>query len=113
MGLSMEMSDDTISGSGYEGITFLKYKEELENEAKYLRTEKGVNAIVLLSHIGLWCGEEDNLTLNMYQPSDKQEECRQDFDLYKLIFALDEGIIDAVVTGHSHREIHHFIRNIQ
>ena len=112
VGLSMEMSDDTISGSGYEGIMFLKYKEELENEAKYLRTEKGVNAIVLLSHIGLWCGEEDNLTLNMYQPSDKQEECRQDFDLYKLIFALDEGIIDAVVTGHSHREIHHFIRNI-
>ena len=112
VGLSMKMEDNQISGSGYEGIEFLDYKTELENEAKNLRTEQGVNAVILLSHIGLGCGEGNNLTLNMYKPTDEQEECNKDSNVYKIINELDEGIIDAVVTGHSHREVHHFIKNI-
>ena len=111
VGLTMQMTEQTISGKGYEGINFLKYKNELVSESQKLRKE-GVNAIVLLSHIGLGCGNGNNLTLNMYKPEDKQEECNQGSDIYKLIYEIEEGTIDAVVTGHSHREVHHFIRNI-
>ena len=32
--------------------------------------------------------------------------------LYNLLFELDKGIIDAVVTGHSHWENHIFVNNI-
>ena len=112
VGLSMEMLNNAISGSGYEDIIFLKYKDELENEAKKLREENNLNSVILLCHIYLDCGK-DNLTLNMYKPSDfTDEECNKESALYKLINSLDEGIIDAIVTGHSHREVHHFIKNI-
>lgn len=112
VGLSMEMYEDQISGSGFEGIKFLDYKEELISESKYLRNEEGVNAVILLCHIGIGCGQGNNLTLNMYKPSDEQEECSHDSDLYKIINEIDEGTIDAVITGHSHRQVHHFIKGI-
>ena len=78
--LTMQMTEQTISGKGYEGINFLKYKNELVSESQKLRKE-GINAIVLLSHIGLGCGNGNNLTLNMYKPEDKQEECNQGSDI--------------------------------
>ena len=112
VGLSMNMPKNQISGEGFDNIKFLSYKDELVQESKKLRNENGVNAVVLLSHIGIGCGQGNNLTLNMYKPTDEQESCNQGSDLYALINSIDEGVIDAVVTGHSHREVHHWIRNI-
>jgi len=112
VGLSMNMLENQISGQGYEGIMFLNYKEELVAESNKLRIEGNVNAVVLLSHIGIGCGTGNNLTLNMYKPTDVQESCNKGSDLYTLINSIDEGVIDAVVTGHSHREVHHWIKNI-
>ena len=66
VGLSMEMYEDQISGSGFEGIKFLDYKEELISESKYLRNEEGVNAVILLCHIGIGCGQGNNLTHNLF-----------------------------------------------
>ena len=112
VGLTMDMRGYSISGEGYEDIQFLDYKDELVSEASNLREKSGVNAVVLLAHIGLGCGAGNNLTLNIYKPTDEQEECNQGSDLYKIIYDIEEGLIDAVVTGHSHREVHHFVRNI-
>ena len=112
VGLSMNMPKNQITGEGFDNIKFLSYKDELVEESKKLRNENGVNAVVLLSHIGLGCGQGNNLTLNMYKPTDEQESCSQSSELYTLINSIDEGVIDAVVTGHSHREVHHWIRNI-
>ena len=110
IGLTMIIKKDQIWGKGYEGIKFNEYKDELISEAKNLRKENGVKAVVLLSHVGIDCG--NNLKLNMYKPSDIQETCKEDTELYKLLNDLDERIIDAVVTGHSHKEVHHFIKKI-
>jgi len=106
----MIIKKDQIWGKGYEGIKFNEYKDELISEAKNLRKENEVKAVVLLSHVGIDCG--NNLKLNMYKPSDIQETCKEDTELYMLLNDLDEGIIDAVVTGHSHKEVHHFIKKI-
>ena len=112
IGLSMRMIDNQIYGKGYEKIIFLDYKDELVAEANELRKRDRVNAVVLLSHIGIGCGKGNNVTLNMYKPTDEQESCNEDSDLYNLINSIEEGTIDAVVTGHSHREVHHWIKNI-
>ena len=112
VGLTMKMAENQIVGKGFDTIIFLDYKDELIMEANKLRKENGVNAVILLSHIDIFCGDIDNLTLNMYKPSDKQENCSNSSDLYTLINSLDEGIIDAVITGHSHREVHHWIKKI-
>ena len=108
----MKMTENQIVGKGFDTIIFLDYKDELIMEANKLRKENGVNAVILLSHIDIFCGDIDNLTLNMYKPSDKQENCSNSSNLYTLINSLDEGIIDAVITGHSHREVHHWIKKI-
>ena len=112
IGLSMRMIDNQIYGKGYKKIVFLDYKDELVAEANELRKRDGVNAVVLLSHIGLGCGKGNNVTLNMYKPKDEQESCDTNSDLYNLINSIEEGTIDAVVTGHSHREVHHWIKDI-
>ena len=112
VGLTLKMEKNQIHGKGFEEIEFLNYKEELISEANKLRKENNVNAVILLSHIGSGCGIGNNLTLNMYKPTDVQESCDEESDIYTLINSLDEGIIDGIVTGHSHREVHHWINNI-
>ena len=112
IGLTLNMTQSQIAGAGFEGIVFLDYKEELVSEANKLREESKVNAVVLLSHLDMKCGDVDNLTLNIYKPTDVQEKCNNDSGLYKLIDSLDEGVIDAIVTGHGHREVHHWVKKI-
>ena len=112
VGLSKEMTKQEISGSGYDDIVFLNYKNELTAEAKKLREEDKVHSVILLAHIGIGCGNEDVLDLNMYTKQTKQNYCNSDSELYILLNSLDEGVIDAVITGHSHREVHHWINNI-
>lgn len=114
IGLAYNMTKGEIYGDGFDNIRFDEYKEELEKNAKILREENGVNAVVLLSHIGIICGKENNLTLNMYKPTDEQETCGSGLgaDLFDLIQKLKKGTIDAIVTGHSHREAHHFVNDI-
>ena len=112
IGLSISRTEYQLSGKGYDGITFLDYKNELTSEANFLRKNNKLNAVILLSHIGIECGDKNNLTLNMFKPSDELGECNKDSDLYNLLFELDKGTIDAVVTGHSHWENHIFVNDI-
>ena len=114
VGFTRILGKKDISGKGYENIVFKEYKKILEEEARYLKYNEKVNAVVLLSHIGFSCadGLDVNMTLNMYKPSDKQEECSKDSELTILLNNIEEGLIDAVVTGHSHFEVHHWIGDI-
>ena len=112
VGLTLKMTENNINGKGFEDLIFLDYKDELVIEANQLRREKGVNAVILLAHIATQCGYADNLTLNLYKPSDNQEDCIEEAEIYQLIKSLDKGVIDAVVTGHSHKEVHHWIEGV-
>ena len=54
IGLTMFLTKNKITGAGYENFNFKEYKTILEAEAKQLKTEGKVNAVVLLSHIGFY-----------------------------------------------------------
>jgi len=112
IGLSIKMEQQQIAGKGFEDIIFLNYKDELVSESNKLRNEDKVNAVILLSHLAIGCGNENNLTLNMFKPTDKQESCETESDIFTLINSIDEGVIDAVVTGHSHKEVHNWVNGI-
>ena len=112
IGLTLKRNKGQIAGKGFDDMIFLDYKSELISEVKKLKKENGINAIILLSHLGLECKEDNNMTLNIYGPSTIEENCNKDSDMYKLLYSIDEGLIDAVVTGHSHQENHYFINNI-
>ena len=114
VGLAMTLKQRQIGGNGYENVVFQDYKNILETEAKKLKEEKKVNAVVLLSHIGFWCDNETDaiLKLNIYKPNDEQEKYSQESELITLFNSLEKGLVDAIVTGHSHDEMHHWLGDI-
>jgi len=111
VGLSRLMSKKELSGKGYDSIEFLNYRNELISEANKLRGE-GCHAVLLLTHIGLSCGTEKNMNLNMYTTKSEQELCDTGSELYQLLLSLEKDVIDGVITGHYHQQIHHWINDI-
>jgi 2',3'-cyclic-nucleotide 2'-phosphodiesterase (5'-nucleotidase family) len=113
IGLSKELKKDEIKGKGYDDITFLNYKNELTAEAKRLRQEDECNAVLLLTHMGITCGTtEKNLELNMYTSKTAQDLCESEDELYQLIISLESDLIDGIISGHNHLQIHHWVYDI-
>ena len=75
-----------------KNVSFQSYKTDWEKESNKLK-EKGANAIILLSHIGLLC---NNLTetakLNMYNKNIVQSEFQYDGNLLLLIFKRNKAM---------------------
>ena len=98
----------------WDNITFQSYETDLEKESIYLR-EKGANAIILLSHIGLLCPKTNETSkIDMYNKTTKQTECEHDGNsfLYPFLNKIKPGIIDAVIGGDTHNNVHHWIKDI-
>ena len=98
----------------WDNITFFSYMEGLEEEAKKLRKD-GANAILLLTHVGLICNQSEAMKLNMYNKSTIQTPCYRDDKnsaLFKLLDSLPSGMIDGIIGGDTHNEMHHWENNI-
>ena len=120
IGLSFNMKNDKKlpntwgNRDTWDNITFFNYLEELEAESNKLR-QNGANAVIVLSHFGLVCNQSEAMKLDMYNKSSIQGECfREDEDsvLYKLLDYLRPGVIDAIIGGDTHMEMHHWEKNI-
>ena len=120
IGLSFNMKNDKKipntwgNRDTWDNISFFSYIEELEEESNKLR-KNGASAVIVLSHFGLVCNQTLAMKLNMYNISSIQGECyREDDDsvLYKLLDSLKPGIIDAIIGGDTHMEMHHWENNI-
>ena len=110
IGLAKKLDKNGITGTGFDDIDFLSYKPELIAEAQNLRS-KGCHAVLLLANIGLDCGD-NTMKLNMYRSGTKQDLCDTNSELYQLLLSLDSNVIDGIITGQRHKEVHHFINNI-
>ena len=120
IGLSFNMKNDKTmpntwgNRASWDNINFYSYIEELEKESNKLR-QQGANAILALTHFGLVCNQTLAMKLDMYNISSIQGECfRDDEDsvLYKLLDVLNPGIIDAIIGGDTHMEMHHWQKGI-
>ena len=112
VGLAKNVEKNEIKGEGYDDITFLAYKSALTEEATKLREVEGCNAVILLANVGIDCGDVKTMNLNMYNSASTQDLCDNENELYKLLASLDAGIIDAVITGQSHKQVHHWVSGI-
>ena len=98
----------------WDDLIFQSYETDLEKESKNLR-EKGANAIILLSHIGLLCNNiSETSKINMYNKTMKQSECEHEGDslLYKLLNKIKPGMIDGIIGGDTHTNVHHWVNDI-
>ena len=120
IGLSFNMKNDKKlpntwgNRATWDNITFFGYIEQLEQESNKLRQD-GASAVIALTHFGLVCNQTLAMKLDMYNISSVQGECyREDEDsvLYKLLDVLKPGILDGIIGGDTHMEMHHWQNNI-
>ena len=120
IGLSFNMKNDKKlpntwgNRATWDNLNFYSYIEELEQESNKLR-QQGANAILALTHFGLVCNQTLAMKLDMYNISSVQGECYRDDEdsvLYKLLDVLKPGIIDAIIGGDTHMEMHHWQKDI-
>ena len=120
IGLSFNMKNDKKmpntwgNRATWDNITFFSYIEGLEEESNKLR-KNGAVAIIGLTHFGLVCNQTESMKLNMYNKNIKQSPCFRDDDdsvLYKLLDSLKPGIIDGIIGGDTHMEMHIWEKDI-
>lgn len=84
-------------------------------EADALRAQ-GAKVIVLLAHAGLKCDNDSNAAenhrLRSWGPSDPQTPCGEKDEIVTLLKELPPETLDAVIAGHSHQIVHHWIEGV-
>ena len=120
IGLTFNMKNDKKmpntwgNRNTWDNLQFFHYMTELEQESKQLR-KLGASAVIALTHFGLVCNQTLSMKLDIYNKSSIQGECfREDEDsvLYKLLDNLKPGILDGIIGGDTHMEMHHWENGI-
>ncbi|MGZ3709068.1 MAG: bifunctional metallophosphatase/5'-nucleotidase, partial [Bdellovibrionota bacterium] len=112
LGLSTLDTPRTTKSENVATLRFADLKEATIREAKALR-EEGAQVVLITAHVGLKCDRgRVGAGLLMRKPTDAQGECDSDGEMVRLLRSLPEGTVDAVVSGHSHQVVHHWIAGI-
>lgn len=82
------------------GLTFQPLLPAVKNEAERLRREERVDAIIVTMHVGAIC--DDNDLSKQEDLSSCKEKDSESIDFAK---DLPAGLVDLVVTGHTHRGV--------
>jgi 5'-nucleotidase len=105
----------TPTTTRYENVANLDFKEPLvpvTEEATMLR-KKGANLVLVTAHAGTVC--EDKVGLKdwkFWTEATPTSNCDDEQEIHKLAMALKPGVIDGIVSGHTHQIIHHFFNHI-
>ena len=111
IGLATKTSPSQTS-TDISSLTFEDYYSTTKTWEKYLREEKGVNAVILLTHFGPKCENEDKekMVLQMRDSTTQQRECKETEEIMSFLEQIkNEGTvkIDAVIAAHVHDVVHH------
>ena len=112
IGLSTLDTPKTTRPENVSSYVFEDLKSATLREAEVLRAQ-GAKIIVVVTHAGLKCDPGQTiLTHTIRKPSDLQGECSDSSEIVHLIKSLPAGTIDAVVSGHTHTMVHHWVANV-
>jgi 5'-nucleotidase len=109
-GLSTLDTPMTTRAQHVKTLRFENLKEVTLREVASLRKE-GADIVVMTAHVGLFCpaASRGASAYQMRKPSDPQEQCRSGDEMVQLLESLPSGTVDAVISGHSHTIVHHWI----
>ena len=88
---------------------FLQYRNLVLEEATKLR-KHGVNAVLLVGHVGDACVSDAEYGL-WTEKNAHGEDCPED-EISTLIDALPSGTINGIIQGHRHKFAHNFKKGI-
>ncbi len=80
-------------------------------ESKELRAA-GAQVVVLTAHAGLFCSRDNERPYGVWKPTDNQGICNPNDEMTKLLTELPQGTLDAVVSGHTHSVVHHWVNGV-
>ena len=112
IGLSTLDTPKTTRTKFVASLVFSDLKEATLQEAQALRKE-GADLVVITSHVGLRCQPGRMPTSHLVRmATDPQGECGVQDEMVRLLSSLPSGTVDAVVSGHSHSVVHHWVSGV-
>ena len=116
IGLATKTSPSQTS-TDISNLVFEDYYTTTKKYEKILRNEEGVNAVILLTHFGPKCENEneEKMVLQMRDSTTQQRECKESEEIMSFLEQIknDQTIqIDGVVAAHVHDVVHHWISGI-
>jgi 5'-nucleotidase len=99
-----------------KGLEFKDLAKTTLEEAKRLRSD-GAHIVVVVSHAGVVCDipvapDRAGKTGLVKSEADFQTGCESNHEIPQLLRALPKGTVDAVVSGHLHTLVHHWIEGV-
>jgi 5'-nucleotidase len=112
IGLSTVDTPTTTRPDHVKKFQFASLKETTLREAEELRQD-GANLVVITAHAGLFCDLSHQPESRVRAPDDVQGDCDPNKgEIVQLLQALPHGTVDAVVSGHTHSVVHHWINGV-
>ncbi len=103
IGLSTEDTPNVTMAANVVNLSFTAAVPATIAAAKELRAQ-GVDAIVLIAHIGTRCRD-------LHDPNDPSS-CDVNTEAWELLQKLPKGTVDAFFAGHTHAQMRHFVNGI-
>lgn len=103
VGVTSEDTPRTTIAANFVGLRMTSLAGAITRESEALRLE-GATVVVVLAHAGGKCGK-------LSEPRDTSS-CARDEELMLALTALPPGLVDAVVAGHTHQAMAHYVRGI-
>jgi 5'-nucleotidase len=103
IGLATVETPQTTLGANVSDLSFKPLVETVVRESKALR-QQGVTVVIVNAHAGGICDELRN-------PADVSS-CKDGQEIFELASDLPRGTVDAIVAGHTHRGVAHYVNGI-
>ncbi|MFW5887453.1 MAG: bifunctional metallophosphatase/5'-nucleotidase [Bacteriovoracia bacterium] len=116
LGMTTLQTPNSVVSSNIKGLYFDDPVKNILKYSKILR-DQGAKIIILLAHAGTSCGatlaakhgiEKEKFNFN----PNNNSICDKEGELFKTLEKLPPGVIDGVVSGHTHDKIANFINKI-
>lgn len=103
IGLTTEDTPRTTMAANFEGLAIAPLAETAAAEARKLR-DAGAHIVVITAHAGGRCRSFDD-------PADLSV-CEERQEIFEVARALDPGLVDVIVAGHTHAGVAHEVNGI-
>ncbi|MDR3608314.1 MAG: 5'-nucleotidase C-terminal domain-containing protein [Oligoflexia bacterium] len=111
IGLSTVDTPKTTLPTNIRSLRFNSLHDAAVQQADLLR-KGGADIVVITAHAGTFCDPHVPQGHSVRKPTDPQGECHADDEMTKLLKSLPPGAVDAVVSGHTHSIVHHWVAGV-
>ncbi len=92
-------------------LVFTSATEATLREARKLRKD-GAHIVIVLAHQGLRCDRMRPEPGILHKPNDSEGSCDSHDEIPELLKAIPKGTVDAVIAGHTHQIVHHYVQGV-